>query len=275
MIKDKSIQDSISGLMGNPEVKKILEEINIVCMNSNQDIKKGMPNLFLIAKPGSGVNYIAEIYAEIVRLNRVFPQRCSRGMLELDYHPSMSNEEFRRFVLRVKKFADTQNCYYGTTLIHVETNKEEENFLQSEVEWLLEFVMSNRDNMKFVIHIMTTLKNSEKVLYKLGQNIPYRTIHIDYLSVQEWMEYIKDSLGKSGLEFTKRGYVSLCNIITELIERKYFRGYTTINQLLSVICYECAVRKYDKAITDKQVMSLKEVLLKEEIIEKKRTMGFM
>lgn len=210
-----------------------------------------------------------------MRYNRVLSQRCTRGLLELEYHPSMSNEEYRRFILRVKKFADTQNCYYGTTLIHIESYMEEDNFLQSEIDWLLEFIMSNRENMKFILHITTILKNSEEVLYKLGQNMPYRIIHVDYLSVREWMGYIEASLGKSGVKFSKRGYDSFCSIVTELTQKRYFKGYTTINQLLSVICYECAVRKYDIPLTEKQIMSMKDVLLKEEVIEKERTMGFM
>ena len=275
MKRENSINEQINKLIGKDEIKDFFIEINDVCLKSTPEAKMGIPNLFLVAKHGSGIKYIAEIYAEMMKTYRVFSQRCSRKLLELSYCTGMSKEELLRFVLRVKKYADIQNCYYGTTLIHIEPGVNGEKFQINEREWLLDFLKKNRENMKFVIHISPQIDNYKDFVSRMEQVIPYRTIGLEYLSKDEWTEYLNNELEKVGVCFTDEDKQVIKGIIEELIEKNYFNGYTTMNQLVPIICYEYAAKRIRIPMNEKQAMNLRNLIIHEENREEKNPIGFM
>lgn len=273
-MKKNEIEMRIESLLGKSEVKEKLSEINQVCIHADSSVKMGIPGLCLIAKDGSGINYVADIYAEMVSTHYVLAQRCARKLLELTYEPGMEREELYRILYKVKTYADTQNHFYGTCLLHMVTSNEKDEYSQEEMQWIIDFIKKNRNNMKFVIHISPQISNYENVLCLLRQNILVETINFDYPTVEEWTEYMLDALKDRGISMNVDSKKIFADTICELVEKKYFKGYTTMNHLIIAIGYECAAKKYGTRLNEQEVTELRTIMLHEEMEQTKGHFGF-
>lgn len=273
-MKKKEIEKRIESLIGKPEVKEKLLEINQVCRNADANAKKGVPSICLIAKDGSGINYVAEIYAEIINSNYVLGQRCARRLLELTYEPGMEREELCRFMHKVKLYADTQNRFYGTCLLHMVTRQDKDSYMQEEMQWIMNFINTNRTNMKFVIHTSLQISNHKEFLLLLKQNILVETIDFDYPTAEEWTEYMLLALKDRGILINAEGKCAFTDIINELIKKKYFKGYATMNYLILAIGYECVAKKYGSMLGEKEVSELGIIMLHEDNDHTKGHFGF-
>ena len=204
------------------------------------DVSVVMPDMFWIAKSGSGKTYMLNLLAEFLseRGNLVdFYGSCKFFEFLLGYcSPHNSFTEMRRFIDEVAESAGFRNEFRGVVCIDVSEwigHCEEVHFLS-----FLEYLSVHSDKW-FIVLLINDDKSddSTKLESVISMYLRIERIHINMPSTEIFMEYIENFLDDYGVSITSDAHMVLYDSVEKLRENKYFDGYKTVKMICNELLY--------------------------------------
>ena len=270
MKEQNMINDRINNLNSKLDIKQYLARLNTIC--SKPDVQRNIiPNLCLVGESGSGIRSISQIYADIILENEVLEERCGKEMLKLNLSTDMDNRSLMLLSWKIKMSSGLRNIYYGICLIQIDG--ENEDIKEEHIIWLLKLIERNKINMRFVIHISKSIKNYLILLQALEQNSLVKIFHTEFPNTNEAMNYTISELEKNNIMLDMRAKEKLQCIVEQLTKKTYYKGFKTMNHMVSKMVLECMMRGYRNPLTQGKMKSMEDILILEDT-QKQNKIGF-
>ena len=272
--REQNIEERIDDLNGKKEVKIFLKQILKVAKSPKTDMRSTIPHILLEAREGNGISTFSKLYADIIEQYHVLPQRGHHTFLELKYPKDAANEEYMRFLQSSRDAAGTQNKYWGVFLIRISEWSAKSDLNNIHFMKLIEFVQKNRSNIRFVFHILPNAANENEIEAFLKQYINLKKVSIPDPDENELTKYAikKAAEEKLALDIGAREY--FCNIIVELSKKQYFRGYSSIEDMLERMKYEAGSQDHSALMTVEHLSNIRESILYEDANFREKKIGF-
>lgn len=242
-----------------------------------------MPDMFWIAKSGSGKTYMLNMLAEFLaeRENLIdFYGKCKFFEFLLGYcAPETSFSEIKRFMDEVTESAGFRSEFRGVVCIDVSEwigHCEEKHFLS-----FLEFISAHSDKWVVVLLINEDeSEDSKKLEAVVSMYLRIEKINIKMPSTEIFMEYIESFLRGYGISVAADAHSVLSQSVEQLRGNKYFDGYKTIKMISNELLYHSFSNKAERDLVidliDVEEFSYDSDFVKRIMIncENKRKIGF-
>ena len=160
---DKRINEKIDKLFVEESAKEVLRNADKIMEKNSKREKKVAYTPLIIADEGSGfIDYI-QLYASMVDKFISVEERGATSLL-MRVFPKDDDEKLKMFFSSVLEAASYRNRFYGTMLISFQEFKGLDLIRSTAFRELLNFVSTNRDNIRFVIHVMPSFSEKDRLI---------------------------------------------------------------------------------------------------------------
>lgn len=238
---NKQIEQMISELLIDEEAKQSLKVIDRV-LNSDSELVRGSAYIpLVIAGEGCGFTSFGRVYSAIVDASAAQPIRGTSTFLDLVF-PKDNERDESLFFASPRTAASVRNRFYGTMLISFKEFDGRDLTGSASFKNLLEFMENNIDNIRFVLHITPDFTAKAGLISAL-QSIAYvEEICLDVPDARKGCDYLTDQLKRQGIVIDKEAVSFLRKtVLPELVSRKTYAGYKTLNTFLARLALEAAI----------------------------------
>ena len=271
----QNIEQNIESLICKEDARIVLRQILNVAKHPEADMRTTIPHILLEANEGSGITTFSQLYADIITQYHVLPQRGCNTFIELKYLKEAKNEEYLRFFQSARDAAGTQNKYWGVFLIRLSDWPAKSDLKDINFVRLMEYILKNKSNIKFVFHILPDAENKIEIELLMKQYINVKRVYIPDPKISELTHYAFEKAAQKNLLLDLQASKYFPNLVEELSKKQYFRGYSSIEDMLDRVKYEWGSCNKETFITKEFLGWIKDSILYEDIDLNRHKIGFL
>lgn len=247
----------IDNLLVDAVAKEVLRKVSRIANSDDEFIRKNIPALLIVSESGCGVTSYGEAYGKIIEDSPVLQIKGMKNFIELVF-PKDNQQDENRFFASPQIVASVRNRFYGTFLISFSEYSGVDLIRSSSFQRLLEYIEMNRENIRFLFHVLPSFNAKKQLIAKISEIINIFDISLDKPSVDIAFDYMLVEMKRLGfvinVDCAKKLKVKL---LSKVVNTDMYLGYKTLNNIIRKISYELAVCASDS-----------QSILNEDVIDK-------
>lgn len=229
---NKKTEKKLNMLFMNNAAREALYKADKLHNSSHKQIRDSAPNLLVIAPEGSGLTTYAEVYSEILDSSENLKVRGRKTYIELTF-PKDNEKDERRFFLSPVIAADYCNRFYGTMVVSLREFSGTDLIKSKSLVNLLEFVELNKNNIKFIFHILPEFSADKKLLSKLREITNVDLVELEKPNAELALLQLIGELSDSGVSMSEEAINILrSELLPYFVNQDNYRGYKSLKLLI-------------------------------------------
>ena len=247
---NENLKQMIEELPVDEKAKEFLKRADVEHNLAREEKRNSLMVPLLVAGEGCGLSDYGRVYSAIVDASGSLPVVEGSSYLELAL-PKDNEEDLKKFFASpdVEAWLHYKNRFYGTELVSFKDYSAEDLMENRLFGSLLDFFDRNKENIRFVFHVTPDFSLADTNRLAAGLRKVFNlveTIDLGTIGVEKGYVYVIDNLAarKVMIDEETRQYFRE-RALPDMVARKSYRGFRTLDALLDRMSLESAVAAKD------------------------------